>query len=802
MPPKFRWQRLISILLISCSLTVAYALNSGTNSASPSQDNKKKKQERYGALKRIADLLFYDYRYQNYEKALEYYKKLDAMKKGKKWKIRYQIAKCYIFGNLDRKKALPYLLDERVQRKAGKKRRYRVEYWTLLGRAYHYNLKLDEAKSAYEKALSYKPPQKTTEQIQVYLQQVEVARELLKDTLPIRVENLGPAINTPHHEYVPVITPDERVLMFTSRRPGNLGGLMNVEGEPDTIGGMWFEDIYVSIRVGDKWLPANPIGQPVNSTAHDATVSLSVTGDTLYMYRSDARRWGDLYMTYVNPETGTWTEPEKLPPPINSKYFEGHITFSIDGQIAIFSSNRPGGLGGKDLWMVKRLPDGSWGEPINLGPPVNTPYDEDGPFLHPDGKTLYFSSNGPRSMGDYDIFVTRYENGKWTEPVNLGYPINTPDQEIFFVLSADGKRAYVSSIRPDGFGKRDIYIFHLPYRKEIAPEITFIVRARVVDAVDSSLIPTASIFLYDQNDSLLGVYTMVPDKGYATLLALAEEPYRIRIEAEGYQPYESTFLLPAEATSPIDTFFALARLQPATEEDLYARLEEQLPVIYFDFDRYRVRTSERAKIDSVVAFLRRHPDIKLWVIGACDAKGTLAYNLRLGKKRAQGVTRLLIKKGIARQRLRPISAGEVLPAHLNFTLEGEDNPTGRALNRRTFFRIYRSDTQFANLSPLARVQPVPASQILQRAPAQFHTVRFLETQKRLPADFFHGLAPVFYEKQGNTTIYYSGIFTSEAEAQKHAQRLQQMGLPHAKVITYPQKPERAEPGTARAQPQI
>ncbi|MEJ0033096.1 MAG: hypothetical protein WDO15_23390 [Bacteroidota bacterium] len=245
--------------------------------------------------------------------------------------------------------------------------------------------------------------------------------------------------------------------MFTTRRrDGNMNENVFSDNKP-------WEDIFISSKEGGKWTPAKNIGAPVDIGApvgtlnHESTTALSRDGNTLLIYKDENN--GDIYVTSRKTTSEPWSAPEPLEG-INSTYAESSASLSTDGTTLYFSSDRPGGLGGFDIYMATKDSRGNWTKIKNLGPGINTPYDEEGPFIDYEGKVLYFSSKARKGMGGYDIFkstLTDVKNNKWSDPENLGYPINTPDNDVYFVGSKDGKRGYYSSVREDGLGYADIY---------------------------------------------------------------------------------------------------------------------------------------------------------------------------------------------------------------------------------------------------------------------------------------------------------------------------------------------------------
>ncbi|MFB0923943.1 MAG: hypothetical protein QMB65_01465, partial [Vicingaceae bacterium] len=278
---------------------------------------------------------------------------------------------------------------------------------------------------------------------------INYAELAIKDPRNVLIQNLGPIINTKHQEYVPLISADEKMMMFTSRRPGSTGGGLDPNGMP-------FEDVYMSTKINNTWMDPKALNEGINTSTNDACVGLSADGQILFLFKpSEDQMTGDLYESRMGLDD--WEAPIKLGSNINTEFNETSATISLDDKVIYFSSDRPGGFGGKDIYKVLRLPNGKWSKAMNLGAVVNTPYDEDAPFIHTDKKTLYFSSKGHQNMGKYDIFKTVLEKRSWSAPENLKYPINTVQDDIFFVLAASGKVGYYSSSRSGGYGGQDIY---------------------------------------------------------------------------------------------------------------------------------------------------------------------------------------------------------------------------------------------------------------------------------------------------------------------------------------------------------
>lgn len=351
------------------------------------------------------------------------------------------------------------------------------------------------------------------------------AKELINDTIEISIENLGPGINSQYDDHSPTLTANENILIFTSRRPSNHSDLKTDDGR-------YFEDIYIAHKINNNW-EVKPIGNNINTAYHEASICVSPDGQELYIYKDDFGN-GNLYVSYKD-SMNNWTKPEKLSPYINSSSNETHATISADKNLLIFSSDRPGGKGGKDLYFSVRLPNGDWSLPQNLGDNINTEYDEEGPFLLPDGYTLYFSSKGHNTIGGYDLFYSELnEDGSWSKPVNLGYPINSTTDDVFFHLSADEKRAYFSSMREDSYGGKDIYVMNLLS----LPERSSAVVKGFVFYENNDTVPVTDINIkvYDnQTSRLMGIYRPNKQTGYYVMILRQNHEYNIICENESYE---------------------------------------------------------------------------------------------------------------------------------------------------------------------------------------------------------------------------------------------------------------------------
>lgn len=345
------------------------------------------------------------------------------------------------------------------------------------------------------------------------------------------VRNLGETVNTKYAEYVPLVWNVNGSLIFTSRRSDSKGGLKDPYGR-------YYEDVYVSARKGAGWDVPVSISDSINTASHDACVSISPSGKELLIYRTDQNQTGgDIYLArYVD---GAWTRPEMLGPEVNSEYLETSACFSNSGNEIIFSSNRPGGMGGRDLYIVRRFMNGKFSKPYNLGSSINTVEDEDAPFIDPMDNSLYFSSRGHNSIGEYDIFVSKFNEAldKWEKPENLGMPINSTGDDIYFIKQEGANAALFTSRREGGFGDADIYAVNFDESSQLIIhcklDLSGIVNRNAVKDIQLSLFNTETgklEGLYRPNKELLGM----------VLVVNTQKRYKFLLEGQGIEPVVKT----------------------------------------------------------------------------------------------------------------------------------------------------------------------------------------------------------------------------------------------------------------------
>ncbi|WP_162198185.1 tetratricopeptide repeat protein [Geofilum rubicundum] len=355
------------------------------------------------------------------------------------------------------------------------------------------------------------------EEVDLELQQTANAIILLDNPIKLKITDVGPAVNSEFDDHSPLVNITGQEMYFTSRRP--LGKDRKL---PDN---QYFENIFQSKNQGDGWQTPVAVDELIKRNEHLSILSLSADGNLLFLYKDEGRITRNLFVSQrVN---GEWQDPEKLPAPINSEFDETHASLSPDMSTLYFTSNRPGGYGGLDIYEIEKDKYGQWGEPHNLGPAINTPYDEETPMMHPDGKTLYFNSDGPFSMGGFDVLYSqKMADGHWAAAVNMGYPVNSPDDDLFFLPTLDKSEAYLTTFRySDSHGHSSIY--HVTFEEAPGGALTVIEGA--MENPDNLPLEHLRILVWRESDNhKVGEFRANPHTGRYLLVLDAEESYRIQ----------------------------------------------------------------------------------------------------------------------------------------------------------------------------------------------------------------------------------------------------------------------------------
>lgn len=489
----------------------------------------------------------------------------------------------------------------------------------------------------------------------------EFAIEAIKRPVPFNPVTIGDSINTADDEYWPSITADGQMLMFTRQ-----GRLQKTNTKSH-------EDFFISRLVNNSWSNARNAGAPLNTIQNEGAQSISSDGSYMFFTacdRPDGLGRCDIYFSYF--DGNTWSEGINIGPPVNSNYWESQPSISANGKVLFFASNRPGGVGGMDIWFSVFGENGKWSIPKNTGKIINTAGDEMSPFLHFDGKTLYFSSNGRAGMGGYDIYYTKMkEDSTWTEPQNLGYPINTYNDELGLIIDAGGQKAYFSSVRDDKHGK-DIFSFSL--YESVRPDPVSYFKGKVCDSETGKLLKAVYELIKLNTGEIVASGTTDLNGSFLVCLPSGFN-YGLNVNRSGYLFYSDNFMFEG-IHSVSEPYNKRILLKPIKVGETL-----QLSNVFYEFDSWNLKKESVSELDKLYKLLYENTGINIEIGGYTDSIGTESYNLKLSEKRALSVVNYLVDKGIKRERLTFRGYGAASPVGDNIT---ED---GRKLNRRTEVKV-------------------------------------------------------------------------------------------------------------------
>lgn len=622
-----------------------------------------------------------------------------------------------------------------------------IEYWIARSYQYgldfnnalrYYNLYLDKLKRKANYQGRDKIPVATVERA---IKECENGKLYVSRPGNYSIVSIGREINSEYDDYGPVLNEREDEIVFTSRRrEGNLNENVDVDNLP-------FEDIFFARKVNGVWQPAVNIGPTINTLYHESNLALSADGSMLFIYNDVGG--GDILVSERLADGKSWGAPQPLPGIINSSFQEKSITISKDESTLYFVSNRPGGYGGTDIYRATKDSRGQWSNVKNLGPTINTPLDEEGPFIDYDGVTLYFSSQGHDGMGGHDIYRSTYDpqTDSWSTPVNMGYPINTPDNDVYFIVSANNERAYYSSVREDGMGYTDIYVITAedglkntkPLGEPQAPKETEIVASIKNDPPVTTPRETVTEekpieqpkpepreepkeqpkeeIKPAEKKTEQPKPVMIPLRYVVKVVdAATKAPISAKVRLQGQRdniPVGATTAGPGTYAFSV-THNTAKDYRLSVEAEGYVFLNQNLRLdgasttartlnrtvemrklsvgttsvlrnIYFDYDRATFKTESYTELNKLDAMLRQNQNLRVEIAGHTDAYGRWDYNRQLSQRRAEAVKDYLVKRGIDPRRIVAVGYGESRPLASN-----DDEEEGRELNRRVEFKVLKN----------------------------------------------------------------------------------------------------------------
>ncbi|MEJ7625341.1 MAG: OmpA family protein [Ferruginibacter sp.] len=466
-------------------------------------------------------------------------------------------------------------------------------------------------------------------------------------------KNTGDKINSASLEYFPSLTIDGSKMIFTRRINND-------------------EDFYESNFINGQWTAAVPVAGKINTNLNEGAQNISQDGELLIFTGCNYPEGEGSCDLYIARKTKTgWSEPENMGPLLNTDFWESSPSLSPDKRELYFSSSQAGGFGGKDIWVSRRLANGKYGRAINLGTEINTSGDEASPFIHADNQTLYFNSNGHPGYGTSDIFVSKKKDSSWSVPLNLGYPINTIDDEGSLIVSSNGVTSYYASERPDSRGGLDLYSFEL--RKDIQASKTMWVKGQVSDKKTKAGLPS-TVELTDLDSRNVISRLQTDEVGNYLVTLPAGKDYAFNVNRKGYLFYSDNFSLKnARLDSPLVVNIPLQSIEAGSSIILKN--------IFFDTKEWKLKPESITELDQVAQLLNDNPKLTIQINGHTDNVGKDADNLALSINRAKAVVGYLLNKGFDPKRLTYKGFGASKP------IAGNDSDAGKSRNRRTELNV-------------------------------------------------------------------------------------------------------------------
>lgn len=734
----------------------------------------------------------YFYLYENFEQALPLYLKI-LKKDPTNSNINYRVGLCYLHMPNEKgqkTQSVPYL--ERASKDITKKynegshneRKAPDEAFFYLGNAYRYAHQFDKAVEAYRRFLEYLDVGDIfyIEFVEREIQACFNAEELIRLPVMLDAENFSETINSDVAiENCPVVSVDETTMVFTRGNSNTFSpdialGVINYDYKMD--------ELFFSKKVNDKWsLPIN-ISNQLGASKKTAPVTISADGTELYLV-SDDNDDGNIYISYYKKDK--WTPMKKLNKNINTRDWESHASITVDGKILYFTSDRPGGYGGLDVYKSIRDDSGDWGVPINLGPTINTPFDEETPFILEDGKTLYFSSQGHYSMGGFDIFhSTLIGSNQWSAPLNIGYPINTVGNDLFYLPRANGEYAFFPLNNNDrvNIGKNDIYKIKVSTPDQATTEI--LLKGRVdtedkraelpadvkISIVDSISSDTINVF---NPDLYSGKYNTIVSSGN----------FKIVYQATGYKTHVERLYIPKIYTRT-EVVINVNLIPIEVHRGEYIVIKN----LFFDYGKFDLKRESQVELEKLYKLMDENPSIYVEIIGHTDSWSSVAFNLKLSQKRSRSTIEYLVDKGIDSKRFVEKAMGKSQPVAINENPDGTDNPEGRSLNRRVELKLLNASSDLVIVEEIF----VPDNLNIRGKRDIKYSIQIMKSPTKLDNSYFASEYLQSRDKDKllkkmeivivpNGFLYLIGLYNDKSSALGDLNKLVDLGFSDSKIIS-------------------
>jgi outer membrane protein OmpA-like peptidoglycan-associated protein/tetratricopeptide (TPR) repeat protein len=723
----------------------------------------------------------------NFEKAIELGEKL-IKKHPKNPRLNFKLGYSYLNIPTLKSKSIEFLQksDELYNNSISQAA---IETRYYLGKALHKNYKFDEAIAVFEKLQEQTKNPELLSSIDHDINTCHTAKSIVRRPVNVVITNLGSMINSPFYDHSPVLDAEESKIIFTSRRKKS-------ENQVVLPGGQYSEDLLISHFDGNEWSKPETFLSNANATSHRGSIGLSADGQKLFIYSPEDA--GTILTSYLVGDK--WAAPVKLNENINTRYRETHATISADGKYLYFTSDRLGGFGGLDIYVSELQENDTWGPAKNLGPTINTEKDEEGPFIHHDGITLYFSSKGHRNMGGYDIFMSKKSSDTtWLTPQNLGYPINTTEDDVFFTTTADGKRAYFSSYRTDGSGGLDLYVMGMPEAEE--KPLTIVNGNIVACKSDVSRIEIKVkeegnpefVGVYKPNTSS-GKYLFVLNRGkkyeiiyYLNNKVMQKENLEIDPDAEFQIIYKQIDLRILPCNEIVGKIEDSKDIEEMVERNIQLQKKEEGKT-YIEDIVFKINTATidyyHENLKKLARYLKNNTGTKIEIIGYTDMQGPETYNYHLSKLRAKNVYTFLIKQGVNPSQLEHRGIGFENLLTINSYEDGSYIWQSLPYNRRVEFIIISDPPD--NL----RINRVKTPEVYHKNNKSFTKEAFKKYDNIFAIQigaFSKPIGPEHFPKLEDIQMYYNGKlyyytvgeFVSEENATDELPNIQTLGYKDA-----------------------
>jgi outer membrane protein OmpA-like peptidoglycan-associated protein/tetratricopeptide (TPR) repeat protein len=749
--------------------------------------------------------------YEEYQLALPLY--LEIVNKGlDNANIQFNIGNCYLNVNRQIKQAIPYLekavtyITTNYKEGNYKEERAPEEAWFYLAKAYRIDGQFDKSIDAY---IQFKATLNVSDVymhdfIQLQVKTCETAKKMLSNPVYFLSEELN--FNEEGDNYYPAVAGDEKSIIFTAYQE---------DKDPD-FGSVFFENLYYSTKEGDQWKKPRDLTSEIVSDGYFSSASLNYAGNFLILYRDDYGN-GNLY--YSELDGKKWTPVVKFPKQISGRDKETHASISKDGTLLYFVSDRMGGYGETDIWVSVKDDKGRWGTPTNLGPIINTEFREEAAFITEDGNTLYFASESHNSMGGYDIFKsTKVNNSEWSQPQNLGYPINSAADDVFYVPIGNGNVAYYAKYPVTG-GNQRIYRIEFPeiervvevVAEEVIPAddtiypveetssentneavtevVTPMVPETVTIVVPSEYELRGTLKLQDNNELNATFYVHVAKSDGEVIAALSPDvttgefrtkikfgSYTVKAFGEGYEPAEKfIYISETQQNDEVLTFLEMIPKEVSSGE--YFTIKS----VFFDYNSAELNRDGQIEVEKLSTLMAKNPSLYIEVVGNTDAHGTEEYNQQLSIKRARSVVSYLQNKGIEPARFVTKGLGKSNFIAINQNPDGSDNVEGRRLNRRVDMKVIKSNDDKITTENIYVPDELKYKEFLT------YTIFLMEKSEPLKPSYFSAsgedVANVWMFRTEAGYMYTIGKFNHQSEALTLMNKVVDAGFPDARVIS-------------------